>query len=330
LLGSIKILQNAVTRIQKDSKTNVKLFLSGPLGDINNNISKAINLLKESKHNSMELNSVVNDTVVGLYLNFMFTDYLRQLEVVEMVFGDKESSAIQIGHLLNCAKYFVNQDIMQYLQRLDFITCSLEEKENVPPEEQAAVYIASCEKYQKVAQSLNLTAKIMCSVEYASKGHVQSGRVVLSLDFYRFWRQLANQVKANNTHAPLIMEATVDVQNFQHLSQPVSTTGYYHTGWWRKTHAASVQPGAFIEKIDEIPFGRISGKCSKICQACNNDNECCFGTCLSHPDFTITSAANTETICRKEETICPSLEEGISRNNETLIFNSQPVINYIN
>jgi len=325
-LGSIKILRNAITRVNENSETKMQLFLSGPPAEITNNVSQAMKLLTDTKNSVIELITSTNDTFVGLYLNFIFTDCNRQLEVVERVFGDKLSSLLPLGHFMNCDRYFVNRDFMQYLKRLDFITCNLEEGANVPPEDQAALYVSTCDKYRKVAQSLNLTAKIMCCIEYASKGGAYNGRIGLSLDFYRFWRQLTNLIKVNNTHAPLIMKGVVDVQNFRRFPQPKRATDYYHTGWWRKTHTTSMKKGAFVEKIDEIPVGRISGKCSKICQACKNNNDCCFGTCLSNSKLNFSSAVKNEATCRKEETICPSPTDSISMNHDALIFNSQIVM----
>jgi len=194
--------------------TNVtsELFVvSEPIQD-ENNIDEVIRVYNDSYNAILEVNN--NDggsspiIIVGLYLGYPSETFAVQLEAIQRVFGHKSSSRLPIGaYRLDCASIFRGHDInvLQYLHRLNFITCGIEVDPFLNPELAGNITVQNCIELQRIASSQNIDAEIMCIATYSSEGTLKSVdnhqpftfiRSVYS--FVRFWCSVTEAIAQQN------------------------------------------------------------------------------------------------------------------------------------
>jgi len=308
----VKLLLDTVGQFENDSRTNNEFFISLVPDVIASSYFGIITILTNARDILSQSLSPKYTRKVGLYLAILTDDYQIQLEAVNIVFGDKNSSQFRIGHILNCDRVFNNIKALNYLRRLDFITCTLSNNEGGPPEELVNNVVTICNNYSKAATNLKITANIMCAVEYASFGKERVtedfARVRFQLDFLRFWCSLVKETSSASLRIRFVMKSVVDNEFYQRflLVKHISW-GFYHQGWWRRTRFMSTEPGAFVEKIDETPIRLISGKCAKLCEPCISSERCCIGTCEVDINVAVqflNSSHEPPTICRQNQTLC--------------------------
>jgi len=308
-----------VTAFSEASKKNAALFISAVPDVVTCNFSQSVRFLTNAKR---KLDGLNISNSVGLYINVLLDDYELQLKAVEEVFGEKMHSVIKIGQIMNCKQIFSIHEALAYLKRLDFITCKIRQYKHMLPEESVENFISSCKEHFEAAQNLNISAKIMCTIDYASKGKINVdfsyAKVGLDLDFVRFWCGVVHKLSNDPRSSAFIMQSVANNKIYNNLL-PMDRLylGYYNTGWWRRTHLTSIEPGAFVEKVDEIPIGRVSGNCSKICQSCSSSADCCIGLCQMEFNNTLQFANSSSLhrrICKEPKTLCDNASSSVDDN----------------
>jgi len=248
-------------------------------------------------------NSNGKTNFLGIYLSDDFKSYEDRLETAVKVFGSKEASIFPIGYLIigNCSAKASDKRAREFFQILNFITCFTVPPWVSSPEETADKFLLTCKDVKRSLELMNITAELMFQVGFPSEGFVFIPALPIiqpSLsNFQRFWCRIWKLVKNKNMNKSstlqfkIIFNSAFDMElNFPQQSVP------YHTGWWRRLSRSSFEPGAFVEKVDELPENNRT--CEKLCTPCKIKlQDCCLGRCEPYN-------SSTSGMCRLQSSIC--------------------------
>jgi len=243
-------------------KGSAELFVASELSQDESNIDEVIRVYNNSYNAVLEVNNGggggSRPNIAGLYLGFPSGTIAVKLEAIETVFGNKSSSQLPIGvYSYDCERIFQGDDdikVVNYLQRLNFITCNIEVDFSLSsPEFAANETVTKCMELQTIASTNNIDAGIMCRPKIVShepgtlneKGLEAPASSVSQHS--RFWCSVIDAIKQGHYLSPprIIMGETFDYvppigtgetekDNYNNV-----TTIEYQPGWWKRVHESS-------------------------------------------------------------------------------------------